>query len=221
VNTHLHAYTPAGNGHRPEGLANWPGISDADDDLEHDSSHELPPDAEAAAAAFLRALGLHLDNDGMRETPARMARTYRELFTPAPFTFSTFDNDDGYDELVLARDIPMRSVCEHHLLPFVGVAHVAYLPGARIAGLSKLARAVAHFGARPQVQERMTTQIADFIEEQLAPRGVGVVLNAEHSCMTVRGVRALGTRTVTSAVRGRLREDGRSRAEFFSLTQTS
>jgi GTP cyclohydrolase I len=153
----------------------------------------------------------------MRDTPGRMARAYQELFTPAPFMFTSFVNENGYDELVLARDLPVRSVCEHHLLPFVGVAHVGYLPGERILGLSKLARLVEHFGSRPQVQERMTKQIADVLDAELAPRGVGVVIEAEHSCMTLRGIRARGSSTVTSALLGVLREDPRSRQEFFSL----
>jgi GTP cyclohydrolase I len=147
-----------------------------------------------------------------------MARAYAELFTPAPFELTTFPNDEGYDELVLARDIPLRSVCEHHLLPFVGVAHVGYLPGERILGLSKLARVVGHFAARPQVQERLTKQIADWLEERLEPRGVGVVIAAEHTCMTLRGVQAIGSSTVTSTLLGTLRADGRSRQEFFDLT---
>jgi GTP cyclohydrolase I len=146
-----------------------------------------------------------------------MARAYQELCTAALFAFTSFANENGYDELVLARDIPVRSVCEHHLLPFVGVAHVGYLPGDRIVGLSKLARLVEHFGSRPQLQERMTRQIAGLLEEELSPRGVGVVIEAEHSCMTLRGVRARGVTTVTSTLLGLLREDPRSRQEFFSL----
>jgi GTP cyclohydrolase I len=175
------------------------------------------PAAETAARVFLEALGLPVDSEGMRETPRRMARAYQELFAAAPFTFTSFANENGYDELVLARDIPVRSVCEHHLLPFVGVAHVGYLPGDRILGLSKLARLVEHFGSRPQLQERMTKQIADLLEEELSPRGVGVVIEAEHSCMTLRGVRARGSSTVTSTLLGLLREDPRSRQEFLSL----
>jgi GTP cyclohydrolase I len=119
---------------------------------------------------------------------------------------------------VLARSIPLRSVCEHHLLPFVGVAHVGYLPGDRILGLSKLARVVEHFACRPQVQERLTKQVADWLCDQLNPKGVGVVLVAEHTCMTLRGVLAAGSTTVTSTLLGTLREDARSRQEFFSLT---
>jgi GTP cyclohydrolase I len=173
--------------------------------------------AEQAAADFLTALGIGLDREELRETPGRMARAYAELFAPKPFELTTFPNDEGYDELVLARDIPFRTVCEHHLLPFAGIAHVGYLPADRILGLSKLARLVEHFAARPQTQERLTKQVADALVEHLGPRGAGVVLEAEHSCMTQRGVRALGSTTVTSALLGTLRDDPRSRAEFFAL----
>jgi GTP cyclohydrolase I len=172
--------------------------------------------AEQAAAAFLVALGVDLDSESLAATPARMARAYAEMFTPRPFDLTTFPNDAGYDELIIARAIPVRSVCEHHLLPFVGVAHVGYLPGDRILGLSKLARVVELFARRPQVQERLTQQIADWLQEQVAPRGVGVVVEAEHLCMTVRGVGVSGTTTVTSALHGQLREAA-SRAEFFTL----
>nr|WP_280203937.1 GTP cyclohydrolase I FolE [Nocardia farcinica] len=174
--------------------------------------------AERAAAGFLTALGVSLDDEHLRATPGRMARAYAELFTPRSFDLTTFPNEEGYDELVLARRIPLRSVCEHHLLPFVGVAHVGYLPGDRILGLSKLARVVEHFSRRPQVQERLTKQVADWLAEHLRPRGVGVVIDAEHTCMTLRGVQAVGTSTVTSTMLGTLREDPRSRQEFFSLT---
>jgi GTP cyclohydrolase IA len=173
--------------------------------------------ARRAAGDFLAALGVDVDSDDLRETPARMARAYAELFTPQPLRLTTFANDEGYDELVLARGIPFRTVCEHHLLPFSGVAHVGYLPGERIVGLSKLARLVEHFAARPQVQERLTKQVAESLATRLQAPGVGVVLEAEHSCMTLRGVRAHGAKTVTSAMLGTLREDPRSRAEFFAL----
>jgi GTP cyclohydrolase I len=173
--------------------------------------------AEEAAEAFLIALGVPLDTESRRRTPHRMARAYAEMLTPPPFEPTTFPNDEGYDELVLARSIPVRSLCEHHALPFVGVAHVGYLPGDRILGLSKLARVVEKFARRPQVQERLTQQVADWLQTHLAPRGVGVVVEAEHLCMTMRGVRATGTSTVTSAVNGLLRDDARSRAEFFAL----
>ncbi|MGW5241468.1 GTP cyclohydrolase I FolE [Monashia sp. NPDC004114] len=184
----------------------------------HEAEGVDVPAATAAAADFLTALGVPLDSESLRETPARMARAYAELFSPRPFDLTTFPNDEGYDELVMARDIPLRSVCEHHLLPFVGVAHVGYLPGERILGLSKLARIVEHFASRPQVQERLTKQVADWLEQQLLPQGVGVVIEAEHTCMTLRGVQARGSNTVTSTMLGVLRDDPRSRQEFFALT---
>jgi GTP cyclohydrolase I len=174
--------------------------------------------AEDAARAFLTALGIRLDSEHLQATPGRMARAYAELFTPRAFDLTTFPNEEGYDELVLARRIPLRSVCEHHLLPFVGVAHVGYLPGDRILGLSKLARIVEHFSRRPQVQERLTKQVADWLDQHLQPKGVGVVIEAEHTCMTLRGVLAAGATTVTSTLLGTLREDARSRQEFFALT---
>jgi GTP cyclohydrolase I len=174
--------------------------------------------AERAAADFLRALGLDLDGESLRDTRRRMAHAYAELLTPRDFNMTTFPNDEGYDELVMVRDIPIKSVCEHHLLPFVGVAHVGYLPGERILGLSKLARVVELFAHGPQVQERLTKQIADWLDTHLQPRGIGVVISAEHLCMTLRGVQATGTRTLTSTLLGALREDPRSRAEFLDLT---
>ncbi|MFD9502373.1 GTP cyclohydrolase I FolE [Streptomyces sp. NPDC060035] len=174
--------------------------------------------AEAAAGQFLSALGISTDSESLRGTPGRMARAYAELFSPRAFDLTTFPNDEGYDELVLARRIPVRSVCEHHLLPFVGTAHVGYLPGARILGLSKLARVVEHFACRPQVQERLTKQVADWLQTQLEPKGVGVVIEAEHSCMTLRGVQATGCSTMTSTMLGLLRSDARSRSEFLALT---
>src|SRR3954470_22292081 len=168
---------------------------------------------------LLDALGIDTEAEGLRETPLRVAKAYAELLTPQPFTATTFPNEEGYDELVVARAIPFHSLCEHHLIPFVGVAHVAYLPGERIVGLSKLARVIEHFARRLQVQERMTVQVADWLETELSPRGVGVVLDAEHFCMTIRGVQKPGARTTTSALRGRVRDDARTRAEFLALTQ--
>jgi GTP cyclohydrolase I len=167
----------------------------------------------------LLALDIDPDAEGLRDTPRRVAAAYAEMLTPVAFDVTTFPNAEGYDELVVARKIPFHSLCEHHLIPFVGTAHVAYMPGERIVGLSKLARVVDHFSRRLQVQERMTVQIADWIEETLSPKGVGVVLDAEHFCMTVRGVQKPGARTTTSALRGRVRSDPRTRAEFLSLTQ--
>jgi GTP cyclohydrolase I len=179
-----------------------------------------PVDLAAAARAareFLLALGVNTDDPALAETPMRMSKAYAELLTARDFELTTFDNDEQYDELVLVRDIPVTSVCEHHMLPFSGVAHVGYLPGDRILGLSKLARVVEYLSRRPQVQERLTQQVARWLQAQLSPRGVGVVIEAQHSCMTLRGVRAGGAVTTTSALVGRLREDPRSRAEFFSL----
>ncbi|ASK65783.1 GTP cyclohydrolase I FolE [Brachybacterium avium] len=173
--------------------------------------------AEDAAASFLRALGIETETENLRATPGRMAKAWAEMLTPREFDATTFPNDEGYDELVLARDIPFRSVCEHHLLPFVGTACVAYLPGERILGLSKLARVVEHFACRPQTQERLTRQVALWLQEQLDPTAVGVVLRAEHSCMTLRGVQATGSSTVTSSLLGTLRSDPRSRQEFLTL----
>ncbi|WP_300014434.1 GTP cyclohydrolase I FolE [Pseudonocardia sp.] len=174
--------------------------------------------AERAAGDFLAALGVPTDSGATAETPARMARAYAEMLSPRSFDLTTFANDENYDELVLARAIPVHSVCEHHMLPFLGTAHVGYLPGQRILGLSKLARVVEMFARRPQVQERLTKQVADWLHTHLQPRGVGVVIEAEHLCMTVRGVRAAGTSTITSTLLGTLREDPRSRAEFLALT---
>jgi GTP cyclohydrolase IA len=173
--------------------------------------------AERAATELLTALGIDLDRGELRETPARMVRAYAELFESEPFRLTTFPNDEGYDELVLARGIPFRTVCEHHMLPFFGVAQVGYLPGERIVGLSKLARVVQHYAARPQTQERFTKQVANCLATRLHPRGAGVVLEAEHTCMTLRGVQARGSTTITSALLGTLRDDGRSRAEFLAL----
>ena len=173
--------------------------------------------AERAVAELLDALGVDLTAEARRETPRRVASAIAELLTPEPFRATTFPNDGGYDELVVVSDIAFSSLCEHHLLPFVGVAHVAYLPGERIVGLSKLPRVVEHWARRPQVQERLTAEVADWLEDELRPRGVGVVIEATHMCMSLRGVRQPGATTTTSAVRGRLREDPRTRQEFFEL----
>jgi GTP cyclohydrolase I len=176
------------------------------------------PAAERAAGDLLLALGADLDDESLRDTPGRIARLYAELLAPAPFTATTFPNDGGYDELVVARAIPFHSLCEHHLLPFVGVAHVGYLPGERIIGLSKLARVVDWFARALQVQERLTSQIAGWLQDELAPKGVGVVLEAEHMCMSLRGVQKHGATTVTSALHGLVRNDARTRQEFLALT---
>jgi GTP cyclohydrolase IA len=173
---------------------------------------------EHAARGLLAALGADLTDDGLRETPRRMADTYVELLTPEAFSLTTFPNDEGYDELVLVRDIPFRSLCLHHVLPFEGVAHVAYLPADRLLGLSKLARVVDLFAHGLQLQERLTRQIATCLQERLRPAGVGVVLEAEHRCMSMRGVQKAGARTVTSALLGAVRDDPRTRDEFLRLT---
>lgn len=176
---------------------------------------------EAAVSALLASLGADLALGDLRDTPRRVAAMYQELLTPETFTFTTFDNSAGYDELILVRDIPFVSLCAHHLLPFNGVAHVAYVPGERIVGLSKLARAVKHFAKALQLQERLTKQVADLIQKELDPKGVGVVIEAEHQCMTIRGAQAVGTKTVTSTMYGLLRDNASTRAEFLSLTGVS
>jgi GTP cyclohydrolase I len=189
--------------------------------------HAVPTDssfvdleaAEQAASDLLDALGADTTTESLEETPRRIAAMYAELLSPAPFNATTFPNDGGYDELVVAREIPFHSLCEHHLLPFVGVAHVAYLPGERILGLSKLARVVDYFARSLQVQERLTTQVAGWLQRELEPKGVGVVIEAEHMCMSLRGVQKPGARTVTSALHGLVRDDPRTRQEFLSLVR--
>jgi GTP cyclohydrolase I len=175
--------------------------------------------AEDAARDLLLALGADVDSESLRETPGRMARMYAEMLSPEPFRPTTFPNDGGYDELVVAGAIPFHSLCEHHLLPFSGVAHVGYLPGERIIGLSKLARVVDYFARSLQVQERLTAQVAGWLQDELQPKGVGVVIEAEHMCMSLRGVAKPGTVTVTSALHGLVRDDARTRQEFLALTE--
>jgi GTP cyclohydrolase IA len=177
------------------------------------------PAAEAAVRSLLLALGQDPDAEHLAPTPRRVAAAYAELLTPDDFELTTFPNDEGYDQLVLARDIPFRSLCEHHMLPFHGVAHVGYFPSERIVGLSKLARVVEGFARGLQVQERLTKQIADCLDAHLHPKGVGVVLEAEHQCMTLRGVRAHGSRTLTSELSGHLRRNAAARQEFYALTR--
>jgi GTP cyclohydrolase I len=179
------------------------------------------PAAERAVADLLVALGKDPASEHLADTPRRVAHCYREWLTPRQFDLTTFPNDEDYDELVLAKHIPLQSLCEHHLLPFHGVAHVGYLPGERILGLSKLARVVELFARDLQIQERLTKQVADWLQDHLAPQGVGVVIEAEHLCISLRGVQATGTRTITSALHGLVREDARSRQEFFALTGVS
>jgi GTP cyclohydrolase IA len=186
-----------------------------------DGSHQRRLDRDAverAAADLLRAVGADVESEALAETPRRVADAYIELLTPQPFRATTFPNDDGYDELIVARSIPFHSLCMHHLLPFHGVAHIGYLPAERIIGLSKLGRVVEYFSRDLQIQERLTTQVAGWLERELDPKGVGVVLEAEHLCMSLRGVQKLGAKTVTSALRGVLRDDARTRQEFLALT---
>jgi GTP cyclohydrolase I len=185
---------------------------------------QAPPDdkidlvaAEAAARDFMLALGADLADESLRDSPRRVAAAFAEMLTPVPFDPTSFPNDEGYDELVIAKSIPFHSLCEHHLLPFYGVAHVAYLPGERIVGLSKLARVVEFYSRRLQVQERLTVQIANWLQDTLSPRGVGVVMEAEHLCMSLRGVQKPGATTVTSALLGLVRDDIRTREEFLTL----
>jgi GTP cyclohydrolase I len=180
------------------------------------------PRIEAAVRDILIAVGEDPDRDGLVRTPARVARAYAELFAglrvdPATVLTTTFEAD--HEELVLVRDIAVMSLCEHHLLPFHGVAHIGYVPGedGRVTGLSKLARLVEVYARRPQVQERLTSQVADLLMERLEPRGVIVVLECEHLCMAMRGIQKSGARTITSAVRGTLRADAKTRAEAMSL----
>lgn len=176
------------------------------------------PAAERAVRDLLLALGRDPSSPHLADTPRRVATSFKEMLTPREFDLTTFPNDEHYDELVLAKSIPVHSLCEHHMLPFTGVAHVGYLPGERILGLSKLARIVELFARDLQVQERLTVQVANWLQEHLDPKGVGVVIEAEHMCMSLRGVQARGARTITSSVHGLLREDARSRQEFFALT---
>ena len=173
--------------------------------------------AERAVRDLLVALGRDVRSPGLRDTPRRVAAAYAELLTHEPFTPTTFPNDSAYDEMVVVREIPFHSLCMHHMLPFHGIAHVAYLPGERIIGLSKLARVVELFARELQVQERLTMQVARCLEETLRPKGVGVVIEAEHLCMSLRGVQKPGTRTTTSALLGLIRDDARTRQEFLSL----
>jgi GTP cyclohydrolase I len=183
-------------------------------------SHRAVIDLEKATAAareFLVSLGVDLDAEALHRTPYRMAKAYSEILTPAPFTLTTFENDGRYQELLLVRSIAFSSICEHHLLPFAGTADVGYLPGGRIAGLSKLAHAVRHLARRPHVQERLTEEIASWLHDRLEARGVGVLIRAEHTCMTSRGVNAVGARTVSQAYTGLLRESSEERSAFRAL----
>jgi GTP cyclohydrolase I len=173
--------------------------------------------AAVAAAELLTALGISLDDEHRRDTPARLARALREMLTPPAFDPTSFDNADGYGELVVVDAVPFFSLCEHHVLPFVGTATIAYLPGERLVGLSKLAWVVQLYARRLQVQERMTDEIATWLNTHLQPRGVGVRLRAEHLCMSLRGARAMGAVTTTSARRGVIADDPARRDEWLQL----
>ncbi|WP_322175541.1 GTP cyclohydrolase I FolE [Acutalibacter caecimuris] len=179
---------------------------------------------QRAVRDILEAVGEEPDREGLRETPERVARMYGEIFSGLAGDpkehLKIFQESGKHDELVFVKDIPLYSVCEHHLLPFIGRAHIAYIPrDGRIIGLSKFARIVDCFARRPQVQERLTGQIADFLYENLQPQGVAVFIEAEHLCMTMRGARAAGAKTQTSALRGCMRSDARSRAEVLALLE--
>jgi GTP cyclohydrolase IA len=178
------------------------------------------PELEAAFLRIIESIGEDPTREGLRDTPARVGRMYAEVFSGLyddPLEVLSTGFEEGYDEMVVARDIPFFSMCEHHFLPFYGVAHIGYVPRGRIVGISKLARVTDIFARRPQVQERLTTQIANALVEALEPIGCGVVIEAEHLCMIMRGVEKPGSKIVTSVNRGCFREDPRSRAEFLSL----
>ena len=189
------------------------------------ASGSTPVDHERIARAvreILFAIGEDPDREGLLDTPDRVARMYAEVFAglhqdPAIYLQKTFTQQ--YDEMVIVKDIEFASCCEHHLLPFVGKSHIGYLPAGKVVGLSKLARVVESVAKRPQVQERMTEQIADLIMTELQPRGVGVIVEASHSCMTLRGVRKPGSMTITSAVRGLVRDRAATGAEFMALVE--
>lgn len=176
---------------------------------------------ENAVREILIAIGEDPERDGLVETPKRVANMYEEIFAGLeedPKQYIKIFSENESDEIVIVRDIPLYSMCEHHLLPFSGYAHIAYIPSdGKIIGLSKLARIVASFSKRPQVQERLTSQIADFLNDELNPKGVAVFIEAEHLCMSMRGIRASGAKTKTSALRGIIRKDPRTRSEVMSL----
>lgn len=181
-------------------------------------------EAEAAVRTLIAWAGDDPDREGVRDTPARVARSYRELFSgydedPRLFLERTFEEVGGYSELIVLRDIRVVSVCEHHMLPVVGRAHVGYLPTSRVVGISKLARVVHGFARRLQIQEKLTAEIAEAIQEVLRPQGVGVVIEAEHSCMTLRGVNTPGSSLTTSRLLGVIRDDPRTRDEFLRLAR--
>jgi GTP cyclohydrolase I len=181
-------------------------------------------EAEAAVRTLIQWAGDDPDREGLLETPARVVRSYRELFAgyeidPRDYLAKTFEEVGGYDELVILKDIPVVSFCEHHMLPFIGKAHVGYLPSNRVVGISKLARVVHGFARRLQIQEKLTAEVAEAIHDILQPKGVGVVIVSEHSCMTMRGVNTPGSRLTTSHLLGEVRDDPRTRQEFFELVR--
>jgi GTP cyclohydrolase I len=209
-------------------------MTSPDDDADCVQDHGCPPQPAAVSPALdlprieravreiLAGVGENPDREGLLDTPRRVAKMYAELFAglhlePGRHLQKVFT--EQYDEMVLVRDITFNSMCEHHLLPFIGVAHVGYLPRGKVVGLSKLARVVEEVSRRPQVQERMTHQIADLMQTELDPKGVIVVIEASHSCMTIRGIRKPGSLTITSAVRGLFKTNTSSRAEALSLIQ--
>ena len=193
--------------------------------MSENKSRPTQADAEAAVRTLIEWAGDDPNREGLLETPKRVARAYRELFAgydvdPREYLARTFDEVGGYDELVVLKDIPVVSMCEHHMLPFLGKAHVGYLPNQRVVGISKLARVVHGFARRMQIQEKLTAQVAEAIQDILQPKGVGVVIVSEHSCMTMRGVNTPGTRLTTSHQLGGVRDDPRTRQEFFELVRS-
>ncbi|MCZ8062166.1 GTP cyclohydrolase I FolE [Silanimonas sp.] len=192
--------------------------------MSDDADRVTRTDAEAAVRTLLRWAGDDPAREGLVDTPLRVARAWREWFSgysldPDAYLARTFEEVEGYDEMVVLRDIPFESHCEHHLAPIIGKAHVGYLPGGKVVGISKLARVVEAYSRRLQVQEKLTAQIADCIERVLQPRGVGVVIEASHECMTTRGVHTRGVSMVTSTMRGLFRDDARTRAEFLAFVE--
>jgi GTP cyclohydrolase IA len=191
-----------------------------------DGERPTPEEAEAAVRTLIRWAGDDPDREGLLDTPGRVARSYRELFggydvDPRAYLERTFEEVGGYDELVVLRDIRFVSFCEHHMLPVVGRAHVGYLPRERVVGISKLARVVRGFARRLQIQEKLTAEVADAIQEVLQPKGVGVVVTAEHSCMTMRGVNTPGSKLTTSTLLGVVRDDPRTRNEFLEYVRNN
>ncbi len=196
--------------------------------LDHEAPDGRPSreQAEAAVRTLIQWAGDDPDREGLLETPGRVVRAYEEFFkgydiNPRDYLAKTFEETDGYDEIVLLKDIRLESHCEHHMVPFIGRAHVAYLPRRRVVGISKLARVVDAFGKRMQIQEKLTSQIANTIDEVLEPRGVAVVVEAAHQCMTMRGVHKPGVNLVTSRMLGAFRDDPTTRREFLSMVDHS